>query len=87
MYAIIRYCMEDVNSDIQLDVVGVALNSPDAEEMLACQVDNDFDDVEDIYGKVFQEWEWDMNDMMKDEKLMEELEEHFFMYHIKICEL
>ena len=87
MYAIVRYCIENVDSDPEMEVVGVALNSPDAEEMLATQIENDFDGVEDLYDEVFKLWEWNINDMMKDEELWEKLQEHYFVYHIKICEL
>ena len=85
MYAIVRYRMESVDSEVELDIVNVALNDPDAEEMLACQVDEDFDGV-DLYSKVFQSWEWDMEDE-KDDELKAQLEEQYLIYHIKICEL
>ena len=85
MYAIVRYCMESLDSKVEMDVVGVALTDPDAEEMLACQVEQDFDGVE-IYDEVFKSWEWDMEDA-KDDILQSQLEEHYLFYHIKICEV
>lgn len=86
MYAIVRYCIEDEDSNPEMEILGATLNDLDAEEMLATQIENDFDGV-DIYNKVFKLWEWDINDMMKDEELWEELEKYYFAYHIKICEL
>ncbi len=93
MYAVIKYCIEDIDIDAKTDtetqfyVVGVSLAEDDAEEMLALQVEEDFSDVEDIYDHVNGKWEWKMDDEIGNDELMEALNEHFFSYHIKICEL
>ena len=87
MYAIVRYCIEDVDSDPDMDIIAATSNGLDAEEMFATQIGDDFGGVEGIYDKVFKLWEWDINDMIKDEELMEELEKYYFVYHIKICDI
>lgn len=87
MYAIVRYFMEDLDKEPQMEIVNVALCDPDAEEMLACQVEEDFDGVDGLYDKVHRLWEWDMDDEDGDKEFWSKLEEHYYLYHIKICEL
>ena len=85
MFAIVRYRMESIDSDVELDIVEVCSKEGDATEYLTMTVEDDFNGV-NLYDEVEGKWEWDMEDV-KDEELKDQLDEHYLFYHIKICEV
>jgi len=88
MYAIVKYFLTDIESEVGMGIAEVCTKEADAEEILATEVEDDFTHVGGMYDKVFREWEWDMLDVQEsDPELYEKLAEYYCFYHIKICEI